>query len=254
MDRSETQSLERGLAVLACLAKAGALTAAEVAHRTRLSTATVRRLLNTLHAAGYVSQSRSHQPYRVTLKIAALAALVPQHTRIAEAARRAIADLPRAYPWPVAFIQWDETHLVVRETTAERPQLEPTHFISGWRLKPPFGASAFILAARGTPEMRAALLQSYRASKLQKAKRQLETFEGALSTPSLRKSSAYVLQTPNRSEFSVAVPVLKGNMCLGALETRVVSTAIAKAADKQKVIAVLSKCAVQIGEYAAQYG
>jgi DNA-binding IclR family transcriptional regulator len=251
MHRRETQSLERGLQVLASLVKAGALTAAEAAHTTGLARATVRRLLNTLHAAGYVSQTRSHQPYRITSKLAAMAAQVPERARILEAARLAIADIPRSYAWPVAFIHWDGVDLVVSETTAERPQFEPTHFIPGWRLKPPFGAAAFVLGARGPLEVRQALLQRYRTSKLKKAKDQRAAFEAALSTPGLRKAGAYVTQTVGRQEFSIAVPVVSGGNCIGALETRVVSGAIARAGDRQKIIAALTKFS---GNIAREFG
>ena len=68
MKRNETQGLERGLAVLECISRLRAGTARDIAARTRLPATTVRRLLNTLHAAGYVTQARAHQPYRPTLR------------------------------------------------------------------------------------------------------------------------------------------------------------------------------------------
>jgi DNA-binding IclR family transcriptional regulator len=226
MKRSETQGLERGLKVLECLVRQGAASVREVAARTRLPAATVRRLLNTLDAAGFVTQARSHQPYRATMRLKEIATALSPAIVLREAARLAIADIARGYPWPLAFIQWTGTAFEVMETTPRPAKLEPTRYIAGWRLRPPYGAAADVLFAFATADVRAQMDVEIR---------------DALRT--IRADGYCVRQRKNRREQSIAVPVIVGRVCVGALETR---TVMEKAESQRRIVARLRTCAENI--------
>lgn len=230
MKRSETQGLERGLTVLECLVRQGTASVREVATHTRLPAATVRRLLNTLDAAGYVTQARSHQPYRATLRLKEIAAALSPETLLREAARRVIAETARGYPWPLAFLQWTDGALTVMETTPRPARLEPTRYIAGWRLRPPYGAAAHVIFTFATADARARM-----------------DVEISAAPRAIRADGYCVRQRKTRREVSIAVPVFVRRICVGALETR---TVLEKGESQRRIIARLRACAEKVRDAA----
>lgn len=116
---SHVQGLSRGLAILHALnlsakgwAKISELSAATGLHRT-----TVRRLLETLQAEGYVRRSESDDSYRLNHKIRQLSDGFTDDEWISEVANPLLGELLQKVVWPSDLCTLDGDCMLVRETT-----------------------------------------------------------------------------------------------------------------------------------------
>lgn len=115
----EVRGLARGLDVLRVLNQApgGELTLADVASGTGLHRTTVRRLLETLAAQGYVRRSASDDSFRLALAVRALSEGFTDDEWIAQVAAPAMGELLREVVWPTNLCTPDGTAMVIREST-----------------------------------------------------------------------------------------------------------------------------------------
>jgi len=113
------QGLSRGLAVLRALslAPAGYASIAELTTATGLHRTTVRRLLETLQADGYVRCSASDDSYRLNLKVRQLSEGFTDDEWISEVAAPVLGELLQKVVWPSDLCTLDGDCMVVRETT-----------------------------------------------------------------------------------------------------------------------------------------
>lgn len=113
------QGLSRGLAILHAInlspegwASIAGLSAATGLHRT-----TVRRLLETLQAEGYVRRSPSDDSYRLNQKIRQLSDGFTDDEWISEIANPVLGELLQKIVWPSDLCTLDGDSMLVRETT-----------------------------------------------------------------------------------------------------------------------------------------
>lgn len=113
------QGLSRGLAVLqaiSCSAK-GWSSIAELSLTTGLHRTTVRRLLETLQAEGYVRRNRSDDNYSLNQKIRQLSDGFTDDEWISEVANPVLGELLQKLVWPSDLCTIDGDSMLVRETT-----------------------------------------------------------------------------------------------------------------------------------------
>lgn len=113
------QGLSRGLAILHAInrAPAGWATIAELSSATGIHRTTVRRMLETLQAEGYVRRSASDDSYRLNQKIRQLSDGFTDDEWISEVANPALGELLQKLVWPSDLCTLDGDSMLVRETT-----------------------------------------------------------------------------------------------------------------------------------------
>ncbi len=113
------QGLSRGLAILHAinLSADGWASIAELSAKTGLHRTTVRRLLETLQAEGYVRRSASDDSYRLNQKIRQLSDGFTDDEWISEIANPVLGELLQKVVWPSDLSTLDGDCMLVRETT-----------------------------------------------------------------------------------------------------------------------------------------
>lgn len=113
------QGLSRGLAILHAinLSANGWASIAELSATTGLHRTTVRRLLETLQAEGYVRRSVSDDSYRLNQKIRQLSDGFTDDEWISEVANPVLGELLQKVVWPSDLCTIDGDCMLVRETT-----------------------------------------------------------------------------------------------------------------------------------------
>lgn len=111
------RALERGLAVLSCLAAHGPATPRVIATRISEDRATVYRLLQTLTQMQFV-RSGSDGRYHLSTQVLDLAAGFSVHDALLPRLGPTLRDLHQAVLWPVAYASLQDTALLVEESTS----------------------------------------------------------------------------------------------------------------------------------------
>ena len=131
------QGLSRGMSVLFAISQSGDGRAGivELSQATRLHRTTVRRLLETLEAEGYVHRSRSDGTYRLNHKVRQLSEGFTDDEWIAEVANPVLGELLQQIVWPSDLCTLDGDSMLVRETTHRYSPLS-FHRAQIWRRMP----------------------------------------------------------------------------------------------------------------------
>lgn len=116
---SHVQSLSRGLALLRSinLSPKGWMSIAELCSVTSLHRTTVRRLLETLQAEGYVRYSVADNSYCLSQKVRELSDGFTDDAWISEVVNPVLGELLKQVVWPSDLCTLDGDAMVVRETT-----------------------------------------------------------------------------------------------------------------------------------------
>lgn len=113
------QGLSRGLAILHAINRSpdGWASIGELSEKTGLHRTTVRRMLETLQADGYVRRSASDDSYRLNQKIRQLSDGFTDDEWISEVANPVLGELLQKLVWPSDLCTLDGDSMLVRETT-----------------------------------------------------------------------------------------------------------------------------------------
>ncbi|MGN5519077.1 DNA-binding transcriptional regulator [Halopseudomonas sp. Lyrl_26] len=129
------RGLTRGLDLLNMLNRIdGGASTARLAELTGLHRTTVRRLLETLQAEGYVRRSESDDSYRLELKVRELSEGFRDEQWISATAAPLLAELLQKVVWPSDLTTLDVDAMVVRETTHRFSRLSFHRSMVGRRL------------------------------------------------------------------------------------------------------------------------
>lgn len=129
------RGLTRGLDLLSTLNRIdGGASTARLAELTGLHRTTVRRLLETLQAEGYVRRSESDDSYRLELKVRELSEGFRDEQWISASAAPLLAELLQDVVWPSDLTTLDVDAMVVRETTHRFSRLSFHRSMVGRRL------------------------------------------------------------------------------------------------------------------------
>ena len=139
----EVQGLSRGLEVLRTLntSRGGELSIMDVATRTGLHRTTVRRLLETLLANGYLRRSPSDDTFRLALRVCALSEGFTDDDWISQAGSSELHELLRQAVWPSDLCTFAGDGMVIRETTHRFSPLSVHQGMVGVRLPMLFTAT-----------------------------------------------------------------------------------------------------------------
>lgn len=113
------QGLVRGLSILQAINRSpgGWASIADLAAHTGIHRTTVRRMLETLQAEGYVRRSASDDTYRLNHKIRQLSDGFTDDEWISEVANPVLGELLQKLVWPSDLCTIDGDAMLVRETT-----------------------------------------------------------------------------------------------------------------------------------------
>lgn len=113
------QGLSRGLSILRTISLSanGWASIAELSAATGLHRTTVRRMLETLQAEGYVRRSASDDSYRLNQKVRQLSDGFTDDEWISEVANPILGELLQKVVWPSDLSTLDGDCMLVRETT-----------------------------------------------------------------------------------------------------------------------------------------
>jgi IclR family mhp operon transcriptional activator len=113
------QGLSRGLSILRAISLSpnGWASIADLSTATGLHRTTVRRMLETLQAEGYVRRSASDDSYRLNLKVRQLSDGFTDDEWISEVANPVLGELLQKVVWPSDLSTLDGDSMLVRETT-----------------------------------------------------------------------------------------------------------------------------------------
>jgi IclR family transcriptional regulator, mhp operon transcriptional activator len=129
------RGLQRGLYLLHELNRCdGGAGSAELAKRCGLHRTTVRRLLETLRAEGYVRRSDSDDSFRLTLKVRELSEGFQDDQWISALAAPLLGELLQEVVWPTDICTLDVDAMVIRETTHRFSRLSFHRSMVGRRL------------------------------------------------------------------------------------------------------------------------
>jgi IclR family mhp operon transcriptional activator len=128
------RALARGLDILRHVNRAGACRAREIAIATGIPRPTVYRLLETLEEQGYVAFSPTSNLVRVTRIAASLGDGFAVTSQICQVAGPIFAEYAPAMVWPLDLTTYENTAMVVQETTHNRSPLSIDRGMTGFRL------------------------------------------------------------------------------------------------------------------------
>ena len=129
------RGLMRGLALINGLNRFdGGASTAQLAEQSGLHRTTVRRLLETLQAEGYVRRSESDDSYRLTLKVRELSEGFRDEQWISSIAAPLLGELLQQVVWPTDLCTLDGDAMVIRETTHRFSRLSFHRSMVGRRL------------------------------------------------------------------------------------------------------------------------
>lgn len=128
------QSVQRALDILVELNRNRVTTVRQLHETTGLPKPTIVRLLQTLVAAGYVSNDPRHGGYQVTSGVSSLSAGFHGDPLVVEAGRASVADLTKRLTWPATIAIFDNNTMIVRFSTIADSPNSPFHVTVNMRL------------------------------------------------------------------------------------------------------------------------
>ncbi len=221
------RSLERGLAVLAAMNRRKLPSVMELARDTRLPRPTVYRLLETLSRGGFVTRTSPHDRYCLARGVRTLSDGFVEDDWIADIAAPLMTQFTRELVWPVALLTFEESRMLVRETTHEASTLSIDHGMVGRSLPMLRTAAGRCYLAFCPAKERRAILEMLSRSKAleDRSAREPQRLTKLLDAI---KAKGYAIQDReiNPKTTGIAVPVRLGTRVLGSLSSIWISSAL----------------------------
>ncbi len=221
------RSLERGLAVLAAMNRRKLPSVMELARDTRLPRPTVYRLLETLSRAGFVTRTSPHDRYCLARGVRTLSDGFVEDDWIADIAAPLMTQFTRELVWPVALLTFEESRMLVRETTHEASTLSIDHGMVGRSLPMLRTAAGRCYLAFCPAKERRAILEMLSRSKALEDRWAREPQRLTKLLDAIR-AKGYAIQDReiNPKTTGIAVPVRLGTRVLGSLSSIWISSAL----------------------------
>ncbi|WP_042877515.1 DNA-binding transcriptional regulator [Cupriavidus necator] len=250
---ANVRGLTRGLDVLRALNRmeSGRATAQQLAVETGLHRTTVRRLLETLLAEGFVRRSESDDTFRLTLQVRALSEGFTDDEWISTIAAPLMGELLQQVVWPSDLTTPDGDAMIIRETTHRFSPLSFHRAMVGRRLP-------MLLTAAGR-----AYFASCPETEQENILSVLRSGAGGEGQAALAADATYIRNlvrrvredgfstnhgdwTEQRNISAVAVPLCVGVRVLGSLNVVYLSRALKPAEAEAKFVAPLAGVAARI--------
>jgi len=243
------RSLERGLAVLAAMNRRKLPSVMELARDTRLPRPTVYRLLETLSRAGFVTRSSPHDRYCLARGVRTLSDGFVEDDWIADIAAPLMTQFTRDLVWPVALLTFEESRMLVRETTHEASTLSIDHGMVGRSLPMLRTAAGRCYLAFCPGKERRAILEMLSRSKAPEDRWAREPQRLTKLLDAI-KAKGYAIQDReiNPKTTGIAVPVRLGTRVLGSLSSIWISSALTIEDAKAELCPPLATAAARIAD------
>lgn len=128
------RSLQRGLEILRHVNASGGAKPSEIAKAVGLPRPTVYRLLQTLEETGYIAMSASSNLVRVTRLAGSLGDSAQRNSEICRVGAPLLTKYAGKLVWPLDLSIYDNTNMVIQETTHGRSPLSIDRAMTGFRM------------------------------------------------------------------------------------------------------------------------
>lgn len=255
------RGLARGLAVLDALnrCESGCATPAQLGALTGLHRTTVRRLLETLVAEGYVVRSPSHQTdtYLLSIQVRRLSEGFTDDEWVATLAPPILFELVRHVVWPSDLATPDGPGMLIRETTQRFSPLSFHGSIVGRRLPMLTTAAGRAYVAFCTEQQRAELLSMLRSGLGGEQQQRLAHDEAYIRNLLARvRERGYALNQGDmddaRKTGAIAVPVWQDGRVVAAINIVYLEKAVSAETAVARYLPHLHHAAQQLGRSMAQ--
>lgn len=243
------RSLERGLALLAAMNRRKLPSVMELARDTRLPRPTVYRLLETLSRGGFVTRTSPHDRYCLARGVRTLSDGFVEDDWIADIAAPLMIQFTRDQVWPVALLTFEESRMLVRETTHEASALSIDHGMVGRSLPMLRTAAGRCYLAFCPGKERRVILEMLSRSKAREDRSAREP-ERLTKLLDAIKAKGYAIQDReiNPKTTGIAVPVRLGARVLGSLSSIWISSALTIEAAEAELYSPLATTAARIAD------
>ena len=247
------RGLLRGLLVLRALNENNFSSVLQLSKVTGLPRATIYRLLDTLMAAGYVTQGGNKDLYRLTIMVRTLSDGFNDEAWVSEIGSPVIADLGRKIVWPTDIATCDKEAMLIRETTHLTSPLSITRSAVGLRVPMMFTAIGRAYLAYCSDTEREAIIRNIAAT---------DTPEGAFA----RKRQAVdrmIAETRKRgygareggilpSTGSIAVPVMWRGRVIACINMHYILSALTRDEVVKRYLGAMREAAAKIEDSLAK--
>lgn len=131
---ASVRAFKRGLDILLEVNRSGGIRAGELAQRLQLPRPTVYRLLETLEELGYIARSSSDERFRVTRRASNLGDGYDPGVIVSQSAAPVVTELSKRLVWPIDLSTYENTSMVIQESTHARSPLSIDRAMIGQRL------------------------------------------------------------------------------------------------------------------------
>lgn len=216
------QSVVRSLRVLEYLNQHAGGDVRQITQACGLTRGTVFRMLETLRQEGYVRKDSGSAMYWLTGRVRALSDGYQEEWWIDAFARQLIKDLGARTKWPVKLLTLSGYEMLTRVTTDFESPLTDGKIPTGYRVSLLWTAAGRVVLAFSPDSVRTALLKGCENNPA--TQRRNQSPPRPLGAPAItamltriRKAGYEIIDQPQTTYFSLAVPVLAGSLVIGAI-------------------------------------
>lgn len=241
------RALDRGIAVLQAVNRAGSMNITEIAKAAGIPHPTAIRIVRTLAGQGLIAREPHRQNYRPTALVQTLSCGFQNHDRLVQTARRPIVALTKKVGWPISVLTRAGPSMITRDTTVALTSLTFNVYESGIAV-PIFGSASgqVYFAFSSVYAQREMLAQAATANAIT-----LKAFRSGKKTSEIIRQGYATMAAMDhpaaRANGAIAVPILVNDEAIGALALVFFSSALTVHEAAKRFASDLSATAAEIG-------
>ena len=258
-DYTHVRGLIRGLDLLRALncEEGGRATLARLAEATGLHRTTVRRLLETLIAQGYVRRSESDDRYGLCLPVRSLSEGFRDEDWISSIAAPALSELLQAVVWPSDVTTPHGAHMIIRESTHRFSPLSFHRAMVGQTLPILLTAAGRAFLAYCPEEEREEIVQLARSGNDDQARLAADP-RFVANVVERTRAAGYGSNegewTSQRKVGAIALPIMREGRPLGSVNIVYLTRALALSEAVRRFLPALQHAVVRIERELAKAG
>jgi IclR family mhp operon transcriptional activator len=230
MKDASIRSIERAIAILQAINRAGGLNIADIALAANLPYPTVFRIVQTLTAEGLIEREPARKIYRPTALVQTLASGYQEDGRLIDAARPHITALTQRHGWPVTVAMHVGFRMMIADSTHSMTSLTFSHYYPGYTLPLLECAVGRAYLSFTSEEERQLIIETLKRIPDITNSHALKLFETGELTEIIQRDGYAAMghnrftQDPGKTS-SIAVPLYDGDQIVGALALIIFSAA-----------------------------
>ena len=233
------RSISRALHVLQAINRHGALTMTQISKIVELPYPTACRVVYTLVSEGVIERETSRKYYRATALAQSLSCGYQAQARLVAIARPHIVALTRETGWPVSIASRVGPVMVIQDSTHGMTAMTFSDYHPGYSLPIASSASGMVYLAYTNPDERVNIIHQIRRTSLDEGgSAHSDNLQDNLFQMILEDGYASFVRNPHTKDpgktSSIAVPLYRGEILVGAMTLVFFSTAfrVAEAFEK----------------------